>query len=149
MELVNWAIALERLRQKRTAVNWTLLRLIGDLVEGITSLIRPIVKNVQHGRIFNTRVKTRLALVFIAAFRLAGAEDGYLESGACAGCHPQVAASYARTGMARSLGQVITAITVPTGTFRHDSSEQLFTVSRRGGKPFLKRQQTGPDGSPA
>src|SRR5262249_14143442 len=124
-------MALERLRQKRTAVNWIPLRLIGDLVEGITSLIRPIVKSdVQHGTIFDTRVRTRLVLVFIVAFRLAGAEDGYLESGAGNGCHPLVAASYVRTGMARSLGQVTSAITVPTGTFRHDSSEQLFTVSR-------------------
>src|ERR1043166_790268 len=106
MALVNCAIALERLRPKRTAINWILLRLIGDLVEGITSLIRPTVKSdVQRGRIFNTRVTIRLALLFIAAFRLDGTEDGYLGSGACAACHPQIAASYDRTGMARSLGQ--------------------------------------------
>jgi len=87
-------------------------------------------------------------LVFVAACQLAGAEDGYLESGACAECHSQIAASYARTGMARSLGLVSAGAAVPAGTFRHDPSEQLFAVSRRGGKTYLKRQQTGLDGSP-
>src|SRR5882757_8492355 len=93
-------------------------------------------------------VNIRLALVFIAAFQLAKAEDGYLESGACAECHSLIGASYARTGMARSLGLVNAGMAVPVGTFRHDPSEQLFAVTRRGGKPYLKRQQTGPGGSP-
>jgi predicted CXXCH cytochrome family protein len=92
-------------------------------------------------------VNIRLALVFIAAFQLAKAEDGYLDSGACAECHSQIAASYARTGMARSLGLVNAGTAVSAGTFRHDPSEQLFAVSLRGGKPYLKRQQSGADGS--
>src|SRR5438105_1538916 len=50
--------------------------------------------------------------------------------------------------MARSLGLVTAGSAAPSGTFRHDPSEQFFAVSRRDGKPYLKRQQTGPDGSP-
>jgi predicted CXXCH cytochrome family protein len=74
---------------------------------------------------------------------------GYLESGACASCHREIAESYARTAMARTFGAVRTGNEFPElkgGSFQHAASDELFTVYKRDGKPYLKRQQTGFDG---
>ncbi len=75
---------------------------------------------------------------------------GYLEPGACAGCHREITESYARTGMARSFGTVRPENKFPElrgGAFQHSASEEFFTVYARDGRPFLKRHQIGFDGS--
>jgi tetratricopeptide (TPR) repeat protein len=78
--------------------------------------------------------------------------EGYLEPGACAACHREIAESYARTAMARSFGRVRPDKTFPElngGTFHHAVSEEFFTVDEREGKSHLKRRQIGFDGSVA
>src|SRR5262245_48201332 len=75
---------------------------------------------------------------------------GYVEYGACAECHREIAESYARTAMARTFGVVRSENQFPElkrGAFRHDASEEFFTVYARDGGPYLKRHQTGFDGA--
>ena len=78
------------------------------------------------------------------------ATGGFLEAGACATCHREIAESYARTGMARSFGTLRPDNTFPEltgGAFHHKPSDEFFTVSTRDAKPYLKRHQIGFDGS--
>ena len=55
----------------------------------------------------------------------------------CAGCHPEIAESYARTGMARTFGVVRE---VPAGSVRHGPSGQSFSAFNRGGQSYLSRR---------
>ena len=75
---------------------------------------------------------------------------GYLEPGACDGCHQEIANSYARTGMARTFGSIRAATQFPelkAGSFVHSASAESFTVYSQNGKPHLRRQQVGFEGS--
>jgi predicted CXXCH cytochrome family protein len=77
---------------------------------------------------------------------------GYAEPGACAECHREIAESYARTAMARTFGAAPSENDFPElkrGAFRHDASEEFFTVQARGGRSYLKRRQAGFDGAVA
>ena len=73
------------------------------------------------------------------------------DSGVCAGCHGQIAQSYARTGMARSFRAVRPDTILPEfsgAEFEHKASREHFTASRKDGKYYVRRQQKGPDGKP-
>ncbi len=75
---------------------------------------------------------------------------GYLEPGACAECHREIAESYARTAMARTFGTVQSLNSFPElkgGDFHHAVSEEFFAVYALDGRPYLKRHQTGFDGA--
>jgi len=74
---------------------------------------------------------------------------GYVEPGACAECHREVAESYARTAMARTFGAVQSENDFPElkrSAFHHDASEEFFTVYARDGRPYIQRHQAGFDG---
>jgi len=63
-------------------------------------------------------------------------------------CHREIAESYARTAMARTFGAVRSEHEFPElkgGGFQHTASEEIFTMSARDGKPYLKRHQIGFD----
>src|SRR5262245_12748761 len=102
--------------------------------------------------------KTGLALAWVVVC-LAAARDqssphisnsGYVEPGACAECHREIAESYARTAMARTFGAAQSENDFPElkrGAFHHDASEEFFTVYARDGRPYLKRHQAGFDGA--
>ncbi|HKE05726.1 MAG TPA: tetratricopeptide repeat protein [Blastocatellia bacterium] len=75
---------------------------------------------------------------------------GYVEPGACMECHREIAESYARTAMARTFGAVRAGNDFPElkrGAFRHDASEEFFTVYARDSSPYLKRRQADFDGA--
>ena len=72
------------------------------------------------------------------------AQPGYAAPNACAVCHAQIAQTYARTGMARSFGVIAPGTALPPiagGTFRHDASDQIFSLPVRNGKTYLRRAQ--------
>jgi hypothetical protein len=46
----------------------------------------------------------------------------------CATCHPDAVAGYAKTGMARSLAPIGSAVPVPDGAFEHALSQTKFTI---------------------
>jgi len=76
--------------------------------------------------------------------------DGYVEPGACAECHREISESYARTAMARTFGIVRSDNEFPElkrGDFRHEASEEFFTVYARDGSSYIKRHQIGFDGA--
>lgn len=80
---------------------------------------------------------------------LALASAAYGGSGDCAECHRQIAESYARTGMARSFRAVRAETVLPEfegGEFDHKASREHFTTLRRGGRYYVRRDQTGMDG---
>ena len=84
--------------------------------------------------------------VEIALSSAALAQPGYADPNACAVCHAQIAETYARTGMARSFGAIAPGAALPPiagGTFRHDASEQNFSLPVRDGKTYLRREQDG------
>jgi predicted CXXCH cytochrome family protein len=116
------------------------------------------MENAKHAKLPGIRERawkfSRVSLIFAYfAFSLLlsrAQPQSYLEPGACAECHQDIAASYARTGMARSFGLVRSVKTFPElegGSFQHSASEELFTVSAREGRPYIKRHQIGFDGS--
>ncbi len=113
---------------------------------------------MQPIKLRNKTIKSGLAFVSVVlcvtGARLhspvAVSNDGYLEPGACASCHREIAESYARTAMARTFGAVRTGNEFPElkgGSFQHDASDEVFTVHARDGKPYLKRHQIGFDGA--
>jgi Flp pilus assembly protein TadD len=64
----------------------------------------------------------------------------------CRECHQDIADSYGRTGMARSFAP---ARDIVPGTYRHEPSGESFSVLRRDGKFWLRREQPGFDGMPS
>jgi predicted CXXCH cytochrome family protein len=75
---------------------------------------------------------------------------GYVDPAACVECHREIAESYARTAMARTFSAVQSVNDYPElkqGAFRHDASEEFFTVYARDGGSYLKRSQAGFDGA--
>jgi predicted CXXCH cytochrome family protein len=102
--------------------------------------------------VLRTSHAARLAAISGLVLRAAAAQPGYADANACAACHREIADTYARTGMARSFGTVTPAAVLPPiagGTFRHDASEQFFSLQERQGKTYLKRYQLAFDGSAA
>ncbi len=75
---------------------------------------------------------------------------GYVEPGACAECHREIAESYARTAMARTFGVVRSENEFPElkrGAYEHEASDESFTVYARDGSSYIKRHQAGFDGA--
>jgi predicted CXXCH cytochrome family protein len=75
---------------------------------------------------------------------------GYVEPSACTSCHQEIAASYARTAMARTFGVVRSAAEIPAlkgGKFEHIASGEFFSVVTRDNQLWLKRWETGFDGA--
>ena len=69
----------------------------------------------------------------------------YVNPARCAGCHAEIAASYARTGMARSFASFKPP--AEGASYYHEPSQSYFAIVERGGRYYQHRHQTGPDGS--
>jgi hypothetical protein len=69
---------------------------------------------------------------------------------ACATCHPQIAGTYARTGMARSLVKPAPANTIEDyrsrNGFLHSVSDTHYSMILRDGAYYQRRWQTGFNG---
>ena len=85
---------------------------------------------------------SRFWLVALTAVISAAAQD----SGTCLPCHKDIAESYQNTGMARSFAP---ALDVVPGVYTHLASEEDFSVFRRDGTFWLRRQQAGFNGTPS
>jgi predicted CXXCH cytochrome family protein len=70
------------------------------------------------------------------------AVSGYADPSACAACHRSIAATYALTGMARSLSKV-RADDVTHGRFYHAASNRHYTILERDGAVVQRRHQVG------
>jgi hypothetical protein len=89
--------------------------------------------------------------------RLAGATVGLLLAltahaaltapSECSGCHAKIAATYRRTGMARSFYRVAPDNTPPEASYYHAASERHFQIRRDNGRYIMRRWQQDEDGS--
>ena len=77
-------------------------------------------------------------------------QNQYVDASICADCHPKIAETYLRTGMARSFSRPTTSNTVGDSkkpvTLYHKPSDSYFTNIERDGKFFQRRYQIGFDG---
>ena len=64
---------------------------------------------------------------------------------ACAGCHGEIAASYAKTGMGRSF-YPMRPEALPEKPYYHQPSDSYFLTIERGGRFFQRRWQVAHDG---
>jgi predicted CXXCH cytochrome family protein len=81
---------------------------------------------------------------------LTAGDAGYVEPGACEGCHQDIWKTYQHTGMARSFarpaaGNMVADFTTHN-TYYHNASGRYYTMLRRDGKYYQRRHQLGPDG---
>jgi hypothetical protein len=76
---------------------------------------------------------------------IGGADDGYVEAGSCAVCHPKIASTYSQTGMARSFYRARPEKMVEdfanANTYYHAPSDERYTMIERGGEYFQRRHQ--------
>src|ERR1051326_8545977 len=82
----------------------------------------------------------RAALLFFllgAAGPCLSQTSGYLPSDSCAPCHRQIYESYRQTGMGRSFRAIACE---PTGACDHALSQQRFTIYRRDGRLYQRRE---------
>ncbi len=81
--------------------------------------------------------------------RIAG-DANYVDNATCAGCHADIAASYAETGMARAFGRADaeSMAHLPTNAaFDHKKSGRSYQIEKRDGAYYLRRHETAADGS--
>jgi Flp pilus assembly protein TadD len=83
-------------------------------------------------------VTRRLSAAVFFALAATAAPPGYVDAHTCDTCHSRIAATYARTGMARSFGAVQQ---VPPGSFEHQPSAESFTTRTAKDKSYLRRTQ--------
>ncbi|HEY4086281.1 MAG TPA: tetratricopeptide repeat protein [Bryobacteraceae bacterium] len=73
----------------------------------------------------------------------------YVNAQVCAGCHSQIAESYAKTGMGRSFARPSAQVQLEDftkGDYYHDRSDTHFSMLQRDGAWYQRRWQTGFDG---
>ncbi len=91
----------------------------------------------------------RLILLALLLQTAAAAAE-YAPPGACATCHAQIAASYGRTGMARSLYRPAPSNTLEDYRNRHEFLHSIsgthYSMLERDGAYYQRRWQTGFDG---
>lgn len=92
-----------------------------------------------YGKLAVVRYRLILATLAMAYFTRAEAQE------TCAGCHRQIAETYRRTGMGRSFYPPSPANTVEDftkkNTYYHAPSDSYFTMLRRDGKYYQRRNQ--------
>jgi predicted CXXCH cytochrome family protein len=78
------------------------------------------------------------------------AEAAYANSATCAQCHPAIAATYKKTGMARAFRKIQSEkdldATAAAKPYYHEPSASFFNMVFRNGAWFQRRWQTGFDG---
>jgi tetratricopeptide (TPR) repeat protein len=89
-------------------------------------------------------MQSRLAVVAL----LCAASTGRAQINACAACHANVAATYRKTGMARSFYR-LTPENMTAASYYHRPSDTYYEMVRRDGHYFQRQYQTGFDGKPA
>ena len=80
-----------------------------------------------------------------------GRDDGYVDAGACAGCHQEIHESYQRTGMGRSFYRPLPEKMVEgfsgSNTYYHEASGRYYTMLARDGGYYQRRHQLDASGN--
>lgn len=85
-----------------------------------------------------------------AGSRVLGGDPAYVDPAACAGCHAEIAASYAETGMARAFRAATPeemAHLGPHTTFDHSKSGRRYEIIQRDGAYYMQRHEIAAGGS--
>ncbi len=80
-----------------------------------------------------------------------GGHEGFVDPATCAGCHAEIAASFAETGMGRAFYSATPEAMAHLGsdtTFNHDKSGRSYEILERDGAFYMQRHETASDGSP-
>jgi tetratricopeptide (TPR) repeat protein len=72
--------------------------------------------------------------------------QAYVDSRACAECHPKIAETYACTGMARAFQRLDAPSFQPAAPFLHQQSNTWYAMVRRQDGVYQRRWRIGPDG---
>jgi predicted CXXCH cytochrome family protein len=78
-------------------------------------------------------------------------DSGYVDAATCSGCHAEIAAGYAETGMARSFAAATPAAMAHLNgetTFTHNKTGRRYEIFQRDGAFFMRRHELTEDGSP-
>ncbi len=90
-------------------------------------------------------VRRLAGVLFLCLPELAAWQDGYVDSKICSTCHRDIAANYARTGMARSFFIPASTNTLEdyrkTPEYYHALSDSHYAMSVRNGQYFQRRWQ--------
>ncbi|MDA1315010.1 MAG: tetratricopeptide repeat protein [Acidobacteria bacterium] len=82
---------------------------------------------------------------------IAGADLGYVDPVACAGCHAEIQETYRLTGMGRSFyrstPESMAGAFKPGNSYHHEPSDRHYTMIERQGEYYIRRHQVGPGGS--
>src|ERR1700704_572715 len=85
-----------------------------------------------------------MALLAVSASLPAQTPSGntYADPAVCAQCHPKIAETYARTGMARSFYR---PAPIAAARYYHEPSQTWYSMEQRDGQTWQKRWRIGPD----
>lgn len=93
---------------------------------------------------------TRAAQTSAEPKLLIAGQSGYVDGSTCAGCHADIAAAYAETGMGRAFYRASAESMAHLdggAEFVHEKSQRNYKIYEQDGKFFHKRWQTGADGA--
>ena len=95
-------------------------------------------RSFMDGDQIGVRAAVVCMLVFFAACSRPRSAPQYVDAGTCAGCHPKIAATYSKTGMARAFYSPRREH-VKDARFFQQSSGLNFEIVEREGKFFQRR----------
>ena len=89
------------------------------------------------------RIRRPFRIAILALF----VHCAHAQVAACAPCHAEIAAGFAKTGMGRSFYRM-RAEPLPANPYYHTASDAFFTMIERDGRIYQRRWQVGFDGNP-
>lgn len=84
--------------------------------------------------------------------QLLGGHEGFVDPATCSGCHAEIAATFAETGMGRAFYAATPEAMQHLGsntTFEHDKSGRNYEIFERDGVYYMQRHEVAADGSRA
>ena len=136
--------------QARPSLRGRLRPALVAAVAGLAALVLSTVLFTAFSRAQSQTGSPRRDAKAVGALLPTGADDGYIDAVACAGCHAEIWESYRKTGMGRSFArmapQSVLADFAQSNTYYHEASERHYTAFQRDGKFYQRRHQTGATG---
>ncbi len=119
-------------------------------VAGLAALVLLTVLFTAFSRAQSQTGSPRRDAKAVDALLPTGADDGYIDAVACAGCHAETWESYRKTGMGRSFArmtpQSALADFAQNNTYYHEASKRHYKAYQRDGKFYQRRHQTSATG---
>src|ERR1051326_955345 len=101
---------------------------------------------VSKPRFSLSRARYDSSVRFLWAVPLLLSAETDVDPRVCAGCHQEIAKTYAQTGMGRSFHRVPPNAGFEAAPFLHERSGTWYSMSQRGGETFQRRWRIDPAG---